>query len=164
MVMARGNAVEARAAAVPADEITVIATVIQRGVAGTVLESEKGTGIARGMVTTVAAGEIRCKEVVGISITEIEVGIEIGIGIGIGIEIGIVIGNEIGEAHRTIIGKETGLGGETAAARMTISIDELVDQGITQQIPKSVPSVGIIMVSEIGRERRPEKRRAWPTV
>jgi len=140
-------------------------SVIQRGVAETVLESETATEIAKEMVNTVAAEaakEIRYMEAVGISIPKIEIGTEIGIEIVI--EIDIVIGNnEIGEAHQTIIEIETGLGRETAVARKTSIKDELVDQSITSQIPKNVISEGIIAVRTIGRERRLEKRRAWPT-
>jgi hypothetical protein len=159
--MAKGSAVEAQVAAVPADDVNEIVigigTGIQRGAAGTVLESETGTDTARGTVTMVEVKEVI--ETKGISI----IGIGIGIGIGIDIVIGNEIGSEIGEAHRTITEKETGLGAERAAARTTISREELGDQSITIQTPKNVPSVGIEAVKEIGGERRQEKRRAWPT-
>ena len=154
-----GNAEEAQAAAVPADGVNGIVTVIQRGDAETVLESEIGTDIAKGMVTMAGVrAAIEIMEAAGISIIEIEIGIEIGIAKG------IAIGSEIEETHRVITGKETDIGGETVVAKITIIIEELVDQNITMTIPKSAPSVGIMATSEIGRERRPEKRRAWPTV
>ena len=154
-----GNTEEAQVAAVPADDVIGIVTVIQRGVAATVLESEIGTDIAKGMVTMAEVrSAIEIMEAVEISIIEIEIGIEIGI------VKEIAIGNEIEEAHQAITGKETDIGGETVVAKITIIIEKLVDQNIIMTIPKNAPNVGIMTTSEIGRERMPEKRRAWLTV
>ena len=171
-----------------ADGIIVSVSEIRRGAAGTVRESERGTDIGIEKATTVAAKAVR--EIREIRCTVAEGTI---IGKETGIEIGITTGSEIEEAHRTITENATGLAVGTDATKKSsidsacasvMTKNDAVEKRTTARAEKMHQShnralseggiIGILIsksglitiimdASEIGKERRPEKKRAWPT-